>query len=56
MKTLLLTTIVLGFVAMLLLLDITHYRPDTGQSCFIAFFGFANLMLSYIYSLECKKQ
>lgn len=55
MKAILLTTIFFTFLAMLLLMDVTNFRPDMAQSCFILILGFANMMLSYIYSLECKK-
>lgn len=56
MKTLLLTTILLTFILMVLLMDVTNFRPDLGQACFILYLGFANMMLCYIYSIECKKQ
>ena len=55
MKTFLSITIFLTFVLMLLLMDITNFRPDVFQSLFILYLGVANMMLSYVYFLESKK-
>lgn len=55
MKTFLSIAIFLTFVLMLLLMDITNFRPDVFQSLFILYLGVANMMLSYVYFLESKK-
>ena len=55
MKTLLSFAILLTFALMVLFMDLVNFEPNVAQSVFLGIIVFANMMFSYVLSLEIKK-